>query len=271
MEPLQRGRASLNESVCPVCESPIDSACTECPECGTVLRHTCRGCGAHTDPSMACCPSCGVKLLCPDCGETLDSDRCENCAKEEEPDPFEQEFDIGVELMDEQEYQAAADSFTSYLAKCEKGIERDSAVINRGYCFFHVRKFSEAEKDFTDALQLQADTQLRFLRGQARMHQGNAQGAIEDFTSVLSEEPDRLELLIHRGRAAQAAERHEDALADFAAYLDAQPEDPDAHFCKSEALLALKKPREALAELILARDYGSEKADETLRMLAGKI
>jgi tetratricopeptide (TPR) repeat protein len=173
--------------------------------------------------------------------------------------------------MDEQEYQAAADSFTSYLSKCGKAIERDSAVINRAYCWFHIRRFSDAEKDFTEALQNRPDTQIQFLRGQARLNQGHAQAAIEDFTSVLNDEPDRLQVLIHRGKAYQAAERHEDAFTDFAAYLDAQPEDPDAHFFKSETLLALKKPREALAELVLARDYGSAKADETLRMLAGKI
>ena len=271
MEPSPEGRTSLNETVCPECESPIDSSFSECPECGALLRLVCHGCGADIDPGMKECPSCGAKLVCPECGERMDSGRCENCFKEEEPDPAEQEFDIGVELMDELEYEAAELSFTEYLDRCEKGEERSAALVNRAYCRFHLRKWAGAEDDFTEALHNDNSSQLRFYRAQARRELGKCDEAIEDFSAVLDDDPQMLAALLHRGETRQQADRHSEALADFDTLIAADPSDHRAHFRKSESLLALKKPRDALAELVLARDLGSERADETLRMLAGKI
>ena len=60
-------------------------------------------------------------------------------------------------------------------------------------------------------------------------------------------------------------------LADFDALIAADPSDHLAHFRRSETLLALNRPKDALAELVIARDLGSERADETLRILAGRI
>ena len=220
---------------------------------------------------MEACPSCGAALICPQCGEPLESERCENCFKEEEPDPAEQEFDIGVELMDEQEYEAAAHSFTEYLERCEKGEERAAAFVNRAYCRFHIRDWAGAEDDFTEALREDGSAQFLFHRAQARREQGKYDEAIADFSAVLDEDPSMLTALLYRGETLQHAERHEEALADFDALIADDPSDHLSHFRRSETLLALKKPKEALAELVTARDLGSERADETLRLLAGRI
>ena len=261
----------MNETLCPVCESSIEGSPGECPECGAILRHRCFACGASTDPGMAACPSCGAALICPQCGEPLESEKCENCFKEEEPDPAEQEFDIGVELMDEQEYEAAEHSFTEYLERCGKGEERAAAVVNRAYCRFHIRKWEQAEDDFTEALREDGSVHLLFYRAQARREQGKNEDAISDFSAVLGADPSMLTALLYRGETFQLAERHDAALADFDALIAADPSDHLAHFRRSETLLALKRPKDALAELVIARDLGSERADETLRILAGRI
>lgn len=261
----------MNGTLCPVCESEIEGSPSECPECGAILHHRCFSCGALIDPGMAACPSCGAVLICPQCGEPLDSERCENCFKEEEPDPAEQEFDIGVELMDEREYEAAEHSFTEYLERCEIGEERAAAVVNRAYCRFHIRSWAGAEDDFTEALRENPDAHLLFHRAQARREQGKYDDAIADFSSVLEEDPSMLTALLFRGETFQHADRHEAALADFDSLIAADPSDHLAHFRRSETLLALRKPKEALAELVIARDLGSERADETLRLLAGRI
>ena len=102
----------MSENICPQCESPIETEMNECSQCGFILRSLCRRCGAETTQGQGKCSACGAVLLCPVCGEALEYDHCENCDHSEEPDPLEQEFDIGVELMEEHEFEAAADSFT---------------------------------------------------------------------------------------------------------------------------------------------------------------
>src|SRR5581483_7215343 len=90
--------------------------------------------------------------------------------------------------------------------------------------------------------------ELYELRGMARDHSGNHAGAVADYTSALTLEPDTPRILARRGWSYLLTDAARPALLDFDAAVRLDPWSSDAYSGRASARVRLGMYREAVAD-----------------------
>jgi tetratricopeptide (TPR) repeat protein len=155
---------------------------------------------------------------------------------------------------------------------------------NRGDCFLSMRRFAEAEADFSRALELQPQepAMMQFKRGEARMglkrydealadltavaqarpHEAwpwmrrgdclfamtNLIAAADDYTVALERTPKDSALFARRAAVYGALDQEEMALADYTRALDLEPENARRWYDRAVSRLQLDQTKEAIAD-----------------------
>ncbi|MGL4369994.1 MAG: double zinc ribbon domain-containing protein, partial [Spirochaetota bacterium] len=179
----------MSEHTCPECGNPIEAQWRACPECGADLKLTCYSCAQEIRTQWKICPFCKARLICPDCDERMDGPSCENCAPLDED--TDGNFEIGMELMEKEEYEAAAESFTESIAAHDDPNANESAYYNRGICRLLCEQFADAEADFTTAIEIDpGSSRYYYQRGRCRYYTDKYPEALEDLDLSLEKDPE---------------------------------------------------------------------------------
>jgi tetratricopeptide (TPR) repeat protein len=116
-------------------------------------------------------------------------------------------FNRGNVYAKKHDYDRAIADFTKVI---EMKPQYADAYFNRGYVY---------------ALKGDPDQAFAYRRRRDRVHAGDYDRAIADFTRVIEIEPKRTDARVHRGFAYEALGREEDAIADFRGALALDPKD----------------------------------------------
>lgn len=97
----------------------------------------------------------------------------------------------GIASMGLTDYTAAVSYFEECLSYSSGMVEDMDFDVNYYLAAAHCKlgNFAEAEQIYDAILALREETEAYFLRGNARMEQGNTAGAIEDFEKVMTQKP----------------------------------------------------------------------------------
>lgn len=88
-------------------------------------------------------------------------------------------------------------------------------------------------------------TRLRSLRGIVRLENGRYEGAVEDFTFVLMQDPEDVDALTNRGVARRALGFLDLAIADYTRAIALRPDRPNAYHNRGNAYRQAERWAEA--------------------------
>ncbi|MHC4505052.1 MAG: tetratricopeptide repeat protein [Planctomycetota bacterium] len=94
----------------------------------------------------------------------------------------------------------------------------------RGYCWFALKRFSEAERDFTQAIERKADVPTTlFYRARAREEQGKLREALEDYRKSAELKCDQSDVFLNMGLIYEYLKEYGDAIASYENALRIEP------------------------------------------------
>lgn len=131
--------------------------------------------------------------------------------------------------------------------------DRAEAYLGRGKVQWGLQEYALAIEDFTRALELRpGDPEALYFRGLSRMLQHDFEGSIADLNATLDAgtlpEDDRLRAHRYRGIARMNLERYEEAAEDYSAIITAQPNVPVNYLDRARLYEALGRTTEAVAD-----------------------
>ena len=107
-------------------------------------------------------------------------------------------------------------SIESFNRAEDLGSDIIDTCLSRGAAFVALRRFEEAERDFSRVLEADSENERAFyFRGVSRAALGQFQAAINDLSQSISRNNDRGLALLLRGLAYSELGRNEDAERDF--------------------------------------------------------
>ena len=129
--------------------------------------------------------------------------------------------------------------------------DRANALAKRSFLFWDNGDSDRALENITAAIQAQPNPQWYFKRGNMRLHVGDHQGAIEDYTEAIRLKEDFSDAYVNRGNARAERGEEEGAVQDYTAAL-AFAEDPQvrafAYLNRCLSLSNLQDDAEAIAD-----------------------
>lgn len=104
----------------------------------------------------------------------------------------------GIASMGLTDYEGAISYFKECLSYSDGMVEDMDFDVNYYLAAAHCKagEYGEAEKVYNAILAMHQDVEAYFLRGNARLEQGNVEGAISDFELVMSMEPEDYDMRI---------------------------------------------------------------------------
>ncbi|CAI5972950.1 unnamed protein product, partial [Closterium sp. NIES-64] len=150
------------------------------------------------------------------------------------------------EDMQAKKFQEAINLFNQVEA--EGGELSDQLFIGRGLCHLMLKRFDEAEDDFTEGIQrFPRSAELYRRRAMLYIERNERETAVEDLSRSLEIEPDNQDALQHRGIIAFHIHLYGMAIADLSRALDMRPMDAYLIRAKGIALAGAGQWRNASA------------------------
>jgi lipoprotein NlpI len=132
----------------------------------------------------------------------------------------------------------------------------DLALNNRAGCYAYLGNWQAALRDFDGAIQVKPKPDYLINRGIAKRRMGNPAGAIEDFTAVITADPQSTRALCERADAYREAGNWTAAIADYESVLRLYPAHSHAALWLGAVLLQTGDSERAVTLLNRAIDLG---------------
>jgi tetratricopeptide (TPR) repeat protein len=121
-----------------------------------------------------------------------------------------------------------------------------AAILERATVYYEDNKFNKAVADFTRYLAQDPDNmEVLAMCGSARLQTGDAAGATQDFTKILTTTP-TADIYLQRAIAYKLQEKYNLALSDIEQYIHIKPSKVEGYNYKADILYHLRKYEEAL-------------------------
>lgn len=121
-----------------------------------------------------------------------------------------------------------------------------AAILERATLYYEDNKFNKAVADFSRYLAQDPDNmEVLAMCGSARLQTGDAAGAVQDFTKILTT-TSRADIYLQRAIAYKLQEKYKLALLDIDQYIHIEPSKVEGYNYKADMLYYLRKYTEAL-------------------------
>ena len=179
---------------------------------------------------------------------------------------------LGLAVLYKKDYHNAIKLFTEALFHDENLVE---ARNNRGVAEMESGQLPEAEKDFEAVLAGPKTSQhvdARFNLGLLRSRQLRWADAEKEFTTVLADDPGYTKAARERGLARMKQENFRGALEDFLSVLREEPKDPVANYNAALCLLTSDRRDRAVSYMKRTVEAApeSDEAKKARRFLGGE-
>lgn len=172
-------------------------------------------------------------------------------------------------------YQNYNDAIADYSAALDNASEPNAQVYyQRGVCYYKVKDYQQAERDFT--LAMQTDKNLRmpyFKRGELRLLDlGNWAGAIDDLSIFLRDSANvqTSQALMYRGFAYYLKDQYDQSLRDYQAALLTDSRNGRLYYLLGKTEMARNKKDEACKHFMYAYTIGYSPALQDWHDLCGR-
>lgn len=150
----------------------------------------------------------------------------------------------GCALAAEQDYLGAARHFTEAVSLNPHSV---SSLTALGGIHINMGDFDNAEKDFSQALEIEESAYSLMCRGMCRLHLGNMQDALLDLSKALAMKPNSYDALFLRANALAWMNNYAAALIDAEKAIAVSPGQEQAKVMRGVILLNLGRNEEAAA------------------------
>ena len=189
----------------------------------------------------------------------------------EGPDPVELEnrrkvrglFDQGVRKLKRNEYLASIRDFDQVL---QIDPDNSRAYYNRGFAYYHLEMYSEAEADFDKSVELNPNDSSSFLyKGMIKYFKNNFEGAIEEYNKSIERAPQYSKAYYNRGLAKGRMQDLSGAINDFNKAIEIDPNNKEAYYNRALAYFMSGDTSTACTDWYKARNLGSLNAVEAIK------
>lgn len=169
-------------------------------------------------------------------------------------------------------------------AACSKGLkyaktadEKAHLLLERGYALARMHKNEEAEKELSQAIELEPTLPMYMARGDVYKKLGKYPEAIADYSAVIERDPNSYNALVARGMAENRAHEEENALKDFAAALKINKHGVEAYIQRGSLYLSRHAYTLAVNDFEDARKLNpriaetQQKLDAAYKQLRGSV
>ncbi len=157
----------------------------------------------------------------------------------------------GLDAIEKDQHEQAAAMFTALVDEGTLDARWQPIALNwRGYLLSSGRRYEQALKDLTDAIEAAPDEAEYWTdRGLTYHRMDRYEDALTDLNEALALDPRYQRALVSRGAVFHALTRYDEAAADFTRVLDTTPDNVGILVSRAEAYLGSKRFPEALSDI----------------------
>ena len=134
--------------------------------------------------------------------------------------------------------------------------QNEEEKIEEGECQESIKKYKEAIKDFTKAIELNPKNDKYFYkRGECQESLKKDKMAIKDFSKAIELNPKNDKYFYKRGVFQESLEKDKKAIKDFSRAIELNPKCIKYFYKRGEFLLSLKKYEEAIEDFSVVIEY----------------